>query len=391
MSKLILSLLFIAGLNSYAQAAQPKTSSGDSGLITSGYLDTQMQWGHGTLDLNGQATTKMPGDATGFSLYQGAVMLSDEFEKAELVIDIPFRQDSTPEVLNNGALTVASNDLELGTKEAQAYVKYQYDMGLFWQIGQFDSAFGLEGNDSTDMVFSQFGILQPFTPNTHTGLLVGYSFLPFYVNVIVGNGDSLGVQSNTQGPQIGARLGWSQDPFQFSVGALYTKSEGNYFLQGGETPSYKPNILLNAVFTATIRKIDLGVEFDVAQSRMGKAQTISGSKDHEKVFGAMFQGTYSITEKLSAGVRYEYLKNDETNEYVQFADAATNATAPTTKLTGQGGYISKMSVGVRRVINENLSAKAGAELVNLNIGQDAPAEGKTQTWTQGSVGAVYNF
>lgn len=389
MSKIILSLLVLVSFQTFAQTNPPKSAGSNSGLITSGYIDTQMQWGHGILKLN--AAEDMPGDPTGFSIYQGSMMLSDEFEKAELVIDIPFHQKTTPDVTNNGTVTIPSNSLELGTREAQAYVKYQYDMGLFWQLGQFDSAFGLEGNDSADMIFSQFGILQPFTPNTHTGLLVGYSSLPFYVNLLIANGDSRGLQASTQSPQFGARFGWSQDPFQFSVGALYTKTDGNYFLQGGETPSYKPNIIINAVFTATIRKMDFGFELDIAQSRQGVAQTINGRKDHEKVFGAMMQGSYAITDKMAVGLRYEYLKNDETNQFVQFADQATNSAAPVTRLSGQGGYVSKMSLGARRVINENLSAKVGAELINLNIGQDAPAEGKTLTWSQASAGVVYSF
>ncbi|MGE0763607.1 MAG: outer membrane beta-barrel protein [Bdellovibrionales bacterium] len=385
--------LFLVSVGAQAQetSGQVPKSSGGPGLVASGYVDVQMQWNRGAVDLN--SAVEMPGETSGFAVYQGTMMLSDEFEKAELVIDIPFRQSTNIETSISGGVTVTSstNAFELATRDAQAYVKYQFDQSWFWQFGQFDSAFGLEGNDSVDMMFAQFGILQPFTPNTHTGLQVGYSFLPFHMTVLVANGDSRGLQQDNQSAQAGIRFGWNQEPMQFSIGALYTKTEGQYRLNGGEMVDYDANILLNSTLSATFNRMDYGVELNVAKSRHGVAQTTSGREDHDLVWGAMAQISYAANDKTVMGMRYEYLKNDDTNQYVRYADAATNVAGPTATQTGQGGHLSKLTFGARRVINENLSAKAGLEFLNLNVGDDAPAEGKNQSWVQSSAGVVYNF
>lgn len=378
MSKWI--IFSVSALFSYSHLtwAAPAAPSKDQGAPTvSGFLDVQMQWARGTLDLT--ATQTMPGPGTGFAVHQGAVMFNDEFENAELTVDLPFRQTTSS--------ATSTNNFELGTKEAQAFVKYQYESGVNWQLGQFDSVFGIESNDTMDLVLPQHGILHHFTPNTHTGIMTGYSFLPFYVSVIVGNANSYAQQPSNQSLQFGARIGWSQEPVQVSLGALYTGTSGTYALNGGETPKYKPAVLLNLIAEAEFNNLELGVEADLAQSRIGVAQQVSGRKEHDLVMGFLGQAIYNFSEKWAAAVRFEYLKNDETNEYVQFIQQ--NVTTNT--LSGNGGYLQKISFGVRRTMNEELVAKLGVDLMNVNIGSDSQAEGKTQGWAQATLAAVYDF
>ncbi len=381
----IFALSLAIGIPAFAQdAGFSKTPA-----IT-GYMDLQMQWGRGTIDLDSGLGKGLAGDPTGFSVYQGAIILSNEFEKSEWVLDLPFRQSSTLETLTAGGATTtgASNSFDLAVKDAQAYVKYQTERGIFWQLGQFDSSFGLEGNDTVDLIFPQFGILQPFTPNTHTGLQLGYSFLPFYVSMIVGNGDSRGIQSSDHGPQLGLRFGWNEGPYQFSLGALYQDNKGSYLLSGGELAEYDPSILVNGVLTATLSRIEFGFELDVAQSRYKEAQTLGGRRSHEPVYALLGQVSYALNGTVVAGLRAETMRNDDGNIFVRYADSASAAVG---SQTGQGGRYSKIAFALRHIVNEDLSAKAGVEFVELKVGDDAPSASQTQNWVQGSAGAVYSF
>lgn len=374
------------------QTSMPAKSNGNKRIAVSGYMDAQMIWGRGSLNLNSGAGMNLPGDPTGFAIYQGAVMLSDEIERAELLIDLPFRQRTEVENINVNGVNArdAKNSFDLAVKDAQAYVKYQMDTGLFWQIGQFDSSYGLEGNDTVDLIFPQFGILQDLTPNTHTGIQVGYTVLPFFVSVVAANGAGHGVQNSLFGPQFGIRVGWSQEPYQLSVGALYTDAKGDYVLSSG-VQDYKPSILGNVVFTSTFRRLEYGLEFNVAQSIYDKAETVSGLKDVDLIYGVLAQLSYALTDKTVAGMRYEHSQNDGMNFYSRYLNAVTNATTQVNQITGQGGHLSKLTFALRRILNEDLSVKAGVEFVSLNVGDDAPNVGKNHEWVQGSVGAVYSF
>lgn len=360
-----------------AFAAQPP-AAGTSGIVMTGYLDVQHQWNRGNIQLDGQ--TPMAGIPSGFVVHQGAMVLNHEFGSTEMTIDIPFRSNFTT--------GTQSNDLELATKEAQAFVKHQYDNGVFWQLGQFDSSFGLEPNDTTEILFARHGIMTDFVPNTHTGFLVGYTFIPFFIQALVANPNATSRQPANQSAEFAVRMGWSQEPMQVSVGASYVNTDGTYLLNNGTTPDYEPRLLFDLLAQARMKKLELGGQLDVAQSRLGKANTVQGPKDHELVIGYLVQAIYNVSDKLGVGVRYEYLRNDETNEFVQAAQVPRNGI---TTRTGQGGYLSKMSLGVRQILNEELMAKVSVDLVNLNIGQDSPQDGKTESWVEAAVGVIYDF
>ncbi len=380
MSKQIMSIVvgFFFGWSAHSASSAPAAS----GLTVSGFLDVQHQWGRGIVELN--ATNKLDGDATGFLVNQGAMVLSDEFEVVEMMIDIPFR--SGPRTTSATGADTTNSDLILATEEAQAYLKYQHDNGMFMQLGQFDSYFGIESNDSIDILFPTHGILHDLTPNTHTGLLMGYSFIPFYIHAMVANANSATRQPSDRSAEFSLRLGWSQEPVQASFGVAYTNSNGTYLLNGVKV-DFQPSMLFNAIVQTRISKLELGAEVDVLQSRLGDAERGSGRTDHDLVFGYLGQAMFNLTNKTALGIRYEYIKNDESNEFVQAAQAGNTATT----LTGQGGYLSRMTFGSRYLVNEELMVKAGVDLMNLNIGVDAPSEGKTQSWVQAAVGAVYDF
>lgn len=386
MSKFISLAVITLGMFSSSAFGAPRAPTA-SGLVITGYIDIQHKWGHGVLELN--PNVSMAGEPTGFLVNQGAMVLNDEFEGVEMAVDIPFRSSNQMDTATGTYAGESSNELELATEEAQAYLKYQYDSGFYWQLGQFDSYFGLESNDTVDLLFTDTGILRDFLPRTHTGALVGYGFLPFHVQLMVANSNSGTRQADDESAEYSLRLGWSQEPVQASIGMSYMKTNGEYILAPtNERIEYQPRLLLNGVVQARIGKLELGGEIDIAQSRLETAQTVSGRKDHEMAMGYLIQGIFNFNSKLGAGVRYEYLRNDETNDFVQTVQAAN---AGTTTITGQDGYISKLTIGIRYFLNEELAAKVGVDLYNLNVGTDLPVEGKSLTWMAAAAGMVYDF
>jgi hypothetical protein len=368
----------LAGVSPKASAAGPDRANGTQ---VSGYIDVQHQWGRGSLDLN--STAKMPGESTGFVVNQGAMMLNHEFETAEAVVDIPFRSHTT-----NGT---DSNELELATWEAQAYIKNQYDSGLYWQLGQFDGIFGTEPNDTVEILFPRHGILHGFTPTTNTGLQLGFTFLPFTVQLMAANGNSTTRQNPDLGMEYAIRLGWNQEPVNFGIGASYTENHGTYPLATLGPQDYRPRMLFNGMVSAQLGKFDVAGELNLAQSRLGDVETASAGHDkHDLVMAYLVQVLFKFTDKWAAGLRYEYIKNDETSRFVQAAQPDPTLPGATT-LTGQGGYVSKLSFGVKKAMSEKLTAKAGIDVMNLNIGVDGPSKGKSNNWIEGAVAAVYDF
>src|SRR6185295_6242912 len=106
MGKWIVSLLAFSVSMAHAAPARR------AGPATSGYVDAQFQWNHGSLDLTGAPATEMPGDSTGFVLNQGAFMFTDEFSGAEMTVDIPFR-GNTKKATATSQPGTTSSELEL--------------------------------------------------------------------------------------------------------------------------------------------------------------------------------------------------------------------------------------------------------------------------------------
>jgi len=389
MSKFIYSGVITFGLfSAYAFGASPAPAG--SGLVITGYIDVQHQWGHGILELN--QNVEMAGHPTGFTVNEGAMVLSDEFQGVEMTVDIPFRSTNEIDTTTGEYAGEESNELELATEQAQAYLKYQYDSGFYWQLGQFDSYFGTESNDTVDLLFTDTGILRDFLPRTHTGALVGYSFLPFYVQLLIANPNASTRQPDDQSAEFAVRLGWSQEPIQAAIGFSYTKTDGQYVVTSPATEmiDYQPRLLLNTMVQARFGKLDFAGEMNIAQSRLETAGTVTGREDHEMVMGYLVQGIFNFNRQFGAGVRYEYIRNDETNKFVQAVQNAPGTPGITT-ITGQNGYVSKLTLGTRYFVNDELAAKIGVDLYNLNVGTDLPVEGKSITFMQAAAGMVYDF
>lgn len=93
---------------------------------------------------------------SGFGLEDGAIYMNYEKEKVSVFADLAFRRAKDVDV-NPAAGTPnqSSNaNFVFGNDRSQLYLKYRVSEQLVVDIGQFDTIFGVELNDSKDRIFS---------------------------------------------------------------------------------------------------------------------------------------------------------------------------------------------------------------------------------------------
>ncbi len=120
----------------------------------------------------------------GVTIHDGAVYVTMKSGKTEAKLDIPFKAN----------FDIASNSTEganfaLGRTKMQAYITHAYDFDFSWKLGQFDTIYGFELNDSPDLVLSRQGfIYNNMIPFMHSGLLLSYKFANYFTfNALASN------------------------------------------------------------------------------------------------------------------------------------------------------------------------------------------------------------
>lgn len=271
--RFLISLLVVAGLTPAGAALAEGMP-----FKINGFADGQFHW-----DSSGGTNNN------GFSLHDGAIYLSAEVSGAKLMVDLPFNSNSD-----------TSNFMHTMFAKAQAYVGYKYDFGFWWQLGQWDTIYGFEANDTKDITFSRHGsIYNEVTPATHTGLLIGYNFTDTVgFKALIANGSSTAVaaleydgESSTglsggRNFQYGGQLFFNGDMLHAAVGYLYEKKSND------------TNGLLDVTLGADLGDIDVDGEFVYKQ--------IPNVSDSGIGFG--LEGVYhTMDDDLGLGLRFDWL------------------------------------------------------------------------------------
>lgn len=239
----------------------------------------------GFVDGQAQASTAVD-SIRGFMVNDGALYLSKTVQSVTFLIDMPFRlvQAGTP-------------NLEFAAVKAQAFVGQQFKNGFRWKVGQFDTSYGLEANDTVAVPFTRQGNVYNFTdPFVHLGFQAGYDFAETYaVNLLVASPSDSGTLGPSKRPQMGLQLVKSGDR-RFSIGALVTA------LPGLDRYSYYGDMTAGL----TLGRVLLDAEVNV-QKRVGE-KTADG-KALPLGVGSLAQVLVQVTRKLSAGVRGEFISS----------------------------------------------------------------------------------
>lgn len=240
----------------------------------SGFVDGQ---------IIGGSLFQSPSNSPTFVFNEGAVYATTTVGGGTVFLDIPVSGGN------------ANNNFNIAQGKAQAYINFKYDVGLWWRLGQFDTIYGLEANDTKDITFTRHSSLYSFrgAPTsrvTHTGLMVGYNFTEeVWFKALASNPLNQGIRSTTtavQNFEYGGVLGYNGPMFHLSGGILIHK------------PSTETEMLLDFVLGTKIEQLTLDLEFLLAKSAV--LNSTSG-------FGIMGHFVYAINDEWSLGLRPELL------------------------------------------------------------------------------------
>jgi hypothetical protein len=219
----------------------------------------------------------------GFVVNDGALYLSKEGTSSFFKVDIPFRSNSS----NSSASTAGAN-FAIATTKAQAYVGYIAPTTCRFKLGQFDTPFGAELNDTVDNTFSRQGIVtNSLLPVVHTGLMATHVFMDnLTVSLMVANQKDQGAKRSLD-IDYGFQAGWAQNGMRFSGGLLQTRSSG------------KNLPLVELMAGMSMDKFSVDVELD-AKKPAATTSTMG--------WGLMGIGSYQMMPELALSLRAEHVK-----------------------------------------------------------------------------------
>lgn len=214
MNMLKLVIIMVAIIVAPAQAAD--------GTKVGGFVDVQYQW-------------NKAGTAAGFALSDAAVYLNSDMGMCSATMDLPI------------AMNFSTAAVAFGAGKAQAFVHHKYSNGVNWRLGQFDSLFGLEANDTKDNAMASLGIVKTnITPFVHAGTTVGYDAGNFKVNLILAKQQAAAANADSQ---YGAHVNGAFGDLSVGAGVLLGK-------RSGESTN-----LIDAVLNYKAGKVGFGAEF----------------------------------------------------------------------------------------------------------------------------------
>jgi hypothetical protein len=219
------------------------------------------------------------GTTNGFSVNDGALYLTAETGTTSVNIDLPFFSD---------AFGSGDNSFTFATTKAQAFFMKKYDTGGCWKLGQFDTIFGFEANDSPDIQYSHQGLIfANILPLTHTGLHYMHTFgKELTLNLIVANKFNHG-HADGLDMDYGAQLVFKNDSFHLFGGVLLGKDHA----------SSNMNSLIDVLAGVTQGSLTLDAELDLTKSAAAP----------DTGLGILANVAYNVNKDVGLGVRGEFL------------------------------------------------------------------------------------
>ena len=230
----------------------------------------------------------------GFSVNDAALYLAKDFSNASAIVDLPFSS-----TYGSGG----ANGFAFAQTKAQAYVHMNFG-ALGVRVGQYDSFFGIEANDSIARFFANQGLLKGtgVTPLTHTGAQLVYSASRFTVRGQVANANGAGTMTDAD-PEVGVQARFDGGGFFAAVGGEY----GTYRTNASD----KTNYLFEVLGGMVVNKFTLGAQLDVRKFSGASASgpnTAYPASD-KTGFGLGLLGTYEFSDALALGARVDFVKD----------------------------------------------------------------------------------
>lgn len=263
----------------------------NDGVSVGGYVDAQYNW-QNTKDSGG--TADLDTNVNTFRFNEGAVYLGKKVGGAEVFVDL----DLAGPAKSAGAgfqNTTTAEDWTVGGSKSQAYVAMSYDNGFAWRLGQFDSLFGFEGNDTHSIKFTEHGLLWAAMPVTHVGLHGSYEMSDmFTIHGLIANPYDQGHMLNGN-LDFGLKINTAFQSFNWNLGVLINTGDH------GATGSNKS--------TGYIVDTDIGADWgtwDAALYAYVKQEDVEGTKSD---YGVGLDIGMEWSDSIHGGLRFEWEKD----------------------------------------------------------------------------------
>ena len=246
----------------------------------------------------------------GFGLEDGAFYLNYEKDKVAVVVDIAFRRSKDVDINSSATKPNQSsnNNFAIGVDKSQLYLKYKLTGTWTADLGQFDTPFGVEVNDSKDRYFGKTGLLYDyFLPLTHTGLMLernsgSWSFKGFAAdpNNKGSNGTSTSGDDKTE---YGALAAYTTEVFSAQVGF-----EARPIAKADNT-GYGSRNFVDAVTGLNLGPWSFNFEYSLISDPNKNIVTPNDATDWEApAQGFLGFVNRKLSDNLQLGLRYEHIE-----------------------------------------------------------------------------------
>ena len=305
----------------------------DEGVTLGGYVDAGYNSFH-------QKDSTMSGFLSGFLVREGGVYVGKKFGEWQVFGDFMY--------------------IESAFGVSQAFLSTSMDNGLSWKLGKFDGLFGAYAGQHdawTHRLISK-GLLQGYTPDSHTGWTGSYSLSDMLkVSALVANNSNpnLVKDEGTGHPDLGVVVNADLDAVKADVGALF--KTGGFTSDTGSELGYAVTANVHGKFSG----FDLGV-FGL----YNKADV----KDAKSDFGVGVNVGHDLTNKLALNARGEYL-NTASKSYLnpvsgELSDAADTGDVKNVMLATVGAQWKFSDAVKARLDYSYLSVKADKTVNPVN-------------------------
>lgn len=250
-----------------------------------------------------------PHGESGFGLEDGAIYVNYEHDRLSAMVDVSVRRGVDKDTNSANAYQSNTANWILGADKSQAFLRYKIVEGFVAQVGQFDTIFGVEFNDSKDRVFGKTGLVYDQTlPVVHSGAMLEYSNSGAYVKAFAANPNNKGSNGTSSTgddkSEYGLAFGYSNDVVRGQLGGMVRS------IAKADRTAMANRVLADATLGTTVGNFALDLEFNVIDDP--SKNTLTGAADDKEALGSGFLAlaTYKISPPLLFGLRFEQTKDD---------------------------------------------------------------------------------
>lgn len=262
---------------------------------------------------------------SGFGVEDGAFYATYEKDRVSIVADVSFRRGMEKDLASasnpaNTPNASTNSDLRIGADKSQLFLKYHLADGLNVNLGQFDTIYGVELNDSKDRAFSKTGIIYDgFVPVVHSGVMIDYTYHGVYGKIMAvnpnGKGSNGASSSGDNNTEYGAVVGYANDTLRGQVGYLTRP------IMTADKASSKDRSLVNVTAGVTIGNLAIDAEYDLLNDPNKNSLTADAGDFEVAAQGVLLLTSYKLTDAFLVAAKYEYFNNDPAGASIDTAQA----------------------------------------------------------------------